>query len=115
MSTFTRIASSFHNMRGSMKLGPVDAGTHSGLVQRKNGGYLLLDALTMQPDVLQQVKDATNGGKDIEVTCCCVCWLRERESAGHASKATTGTLSDYARPVIWERGAALRAWTRGGG
>lgn len=66
MSALLRVADSFVNIRGSFKIGPLDIGTHCSLVKRKNGKWLMLDSLKLEPDVKAQVDQLTNDGKDIE-------------------------------------------------
>jgi len=66
MSKLVRIAPTFTNLRSSFKLGPLDVGVHSSLVQRKNGKFLLLDSTSLEPEVKDQVAALTNGGKDID-------------------------------------------------
>lgn len=62
-----RVADDFWNIRGSFKIaGVVDVGTHISLVRRKTGKFVLLDAYTLDDDVLREVHEITNGGADIE-------------------------------------------------
>jgi hypothetical protein len=66
MSSMLKVAESFVNIRGSFKVGPIDIGTHCSLVKQKNGKWLMLDSVKMEPDVKLQVDQLTNDGKDIE-------------------------------------------------
>lgn len=62
-----RISDDFWNIRGSFKLaGFIDLGTQSSLVRLQSGGFVLLDAYTLQGDVKRAVLDHTRGGRDIE-------------------------------------------------
>lgn len=62
-----KISDDFWNIRGDFKVGGiVNIGTHSSLVRRSNGRFVLLDAYTLPDAVKQQVDAATNGGADIE-------------------------------------------------
>jgi len=66
-STVIATGVGFWNLRGSFKLGGVlDIGTHSSLVQRKNGKYLLLDACGLKDEQQRFVDAQTDGGKAIE-------------------------------------------------
>jgi hypothetical protein len=61
------ISDDFWNIRGDFKIaGIVNIGTHSSLLRRSSGAFVLLDAYTLQGEVKEQVDDATNDGDDIE-------------------------------------------------
>lgn len=66
MSAIIRVADSFLNVRGSFKIGPIDIKTHTSLVQRKNGNWLMLDSLKMADTVKQEVDEVTQGGKTLD-------------------------------------------------
>jgi hypothetical protein len=66
MASITRVAESFLNVRGSFKIGPADIQTHSSLVKRKNGKWLMLDSIKMADTVKAEVQSMTDGGKAIE-------------------------------------------------
>lgn len=57
----------FWNLRGSFKLGGVlDIGTHSSLVRRQNGKFVLLDACGLTDEQQRWVDAETDGGRAIE-------------------------------------------------
>lgn len=61
------LADGFWNIRGIHKFaGLVNIGTQSSLVRLSSGKFVLLDAYTLQGDVLKEVMDLTNQGQDIE-------------------------------------------------
>ncbi|MCB9777713.1 MAG: hypothetical protein H6742_04045 [Alphaproteobacteria bacterium] len=61
-----RIHDDFWNIRGAFKIaGFVDIGTQCSLVRRRDGSFLLLDAYTLQGDVLDQVMAATDDGRAV--------------------------------------------------
>jgi hypothetical protein len=67
MSSLVRVADSFVNIRGSFKIGGLlDVGTQTSLVRKKNGNWIMLDSLKMEPDVKAQVDSMTDGGKAID-------------------------------------------------
>lgn len=62
-----QLASDVWNVRGSFKVaGFVDIGTQCSLVRRASGSYLLLDAYTLQGEVLDEVMGLTEDGKLLE-------------------------------------------------
>ncbi len=62
-----KLADDFWNIRGTFKLGGiVNIGTHSSLVRRGNGKFVLLDAYTLSGSIKQQIDAATHDGADIE-------------------------------------------------
>ena len=61
--TLHHISDDFLNIRGTFKVaGVVNVGTHSSLVRRSNGRYLLLDSYTLEGEALAVVQAATDGG-----------------------------------------------------
>jgi len=55
------------NVRGSFKIAKVvDIGTQCTLVRRGSGGFVFLDAYTLQGDVLDEVMALTSDGRDLE-------------------------------------------------
>lgn len=55
------------NIRGSFRVARVvDIGTQCTLVRLRSGGFVLLDAYTLQGDVLDRVRAHTDGGRAIE-------------------------------------------------
>ena len=66
MSAIIRVADSFLNIRGSFKIGPLDVKTHSSLVKRKNGKWLMLDSLKMEAPIKREVDELTDGGKNLD-------------------------------------------------
>ncbi len=62
-----RITDDFWNIRGEFKIaGIVNVGTHTSLVRRSNGKFVLLDAYTLQGGVKRQVNAVTDDGANIE-------------------------------------------------
>lgn len=62
-----RVADDFWNIRGSFKVGGVlDVGTHVSLVRLGSGKFVFLDAYTLADEVAREVRELTNGGKDID-------------------------------------------------
>ncbi|MCP4503314.1 MAG: hypothetical protein GY822_25540 [Deltaproteobacteria bacterium] len=62
-----QISDDFWNIRGSFKVsGLLEIGTHSSLVKRKNGRFVLLDGYTFTGSLLQEIRDLTDGGEAIE-------------------------------------------------
>jgi hypothetical protein len=66
MSSILKVAESFVNIRGSFKVGPLDVGTQCSLVKRKNGKWMMLDCVKLEPDVKLEVDQLTNNGADLE-------------------------------------------------
>lgn len=57
------IGNGFWNIRGAFRIGGViNIGTHASLVRLQSGGFVLLDAYTLQGRVKKQVMDLTHGG-----------------------------------------------------
>lgn len=62
-----KIAPDFWNIRGSFRIGGVvNIGTHSSLVKRASGKYLLLDAYTLKGRVKRKILAETDNGAAIE-------------------------------------------------
>jgi hypothetical protein len=62
-----RVSDSFWNLRGSFKIGGIlDVGTHTSLVRRANGRFLLLDAYTLSDSVRREINARTRDGQDVE-------------------------------------------------
>lgn len=62
-----RIADDFWNIRGSYKFkGLLELGTHSSLVRKADGRFLLLDGYTLDDEDLAAVRAHTDGGEAIE-------------------------------------------------
>lgn len=66
MSSLVRIAENFTNIRSSFRLGPVDIGTHASLIKRKNGKFLMLDSVQLEPSTKAQVDEITERGEKLE-------------------------------------------------
>lgn len=66
MTSLVRIADTFTNIRASFKIGPADLHTHASLVKRSNNKWLMLDSVSMQDQVKQDVLSMTGNGKDVE-------------------------------------------------
>ena len=61
------IAEDFWNIRGSFKLASlVDVGTQSSLVRLQSGNFVLLDAYTLEGEILEEVMRLTSGGERVE-------------------------------------------------
>ncbi len=61
------IGKGFWNIRGSFKIGGVvNVGTHCSLVRLRDGDFVLLDAYTLEGDVLRQVMALTQDGKKLK-------------------------------------------------
>lgn len=61
------ITDDFWNVRGEFKIaGLIDVGTHASLVRRSSGGFVMLDAYTLQGEIKERIDARTNGGADIE-------------------------------------------------
>lgn len=66
-SKLIHVSDNFWNIRGSFKIGGlIDIGTQASLVRRDNGKFIFLDSLTMEGEVLQEINELTNNGKDVE-------------------------------------------------
>ncbi len=62
-----KVSDDFWNIRGDFKIGGVlNIGTHTSLVRRGSGKFVLLDAYTMRGKTKEQVDTLTNDGADIE-------------------------------------------------
>lgn len=62
-----KISNDFWNIRGEFRVGGfLNVGTHSSLVKRRNGKYVLLDAYTLLGEIKEAVDAVTNDGADIE-------------------------------------------------
>jgi hypothetical protein len=62
-----QIADDFWNIRGDFKVfGFLNIGTQASLLRRKNGGFVLLDAYTLQGEVKRQIDALSNNGAAIE-------------------------------------------------
>lgn len=66
MSKVIRVADKFVNIRSSFKIGAVDIGTHTSLVKRKSGKWLMLDSVKLESQVKAEVDSITNNGADLE-------------------------------------------------
>lgn len=66
MSKVIRVADKFVNIRSSFKLGGIDIGTHTSLVKRKSGKWLMLDSVKLESQVKAEVDSITNNGADLE-------------------------------------------------
>ncbi|MEL6343137.1 MAG: hypothetical protein AAFV53_08370 [Myxococcota bacterium] len=61
------VADGFWNIRGVFRIaGFINIGTHASLVRRNDGSFVLIDSYTLPDDVLRQVRDLTDQGKDID-------------------------------------------------
>jgi len=60
------IGEGFWNLRGSFKVGPVDIGTHSSLVELEEGGHLLLDGCELPERAQEWLDDVTDGGASLK-------------------------------------------------
>ena len=57
-----QVADGFWNIRGSFKVaGLIDIGTHTSLVRRSDGRFLLLDSYTLKDSFAAQVDELTGG------------------------------------------------------
>lgn len=64
--TITEIGDGFWNLRGSLRIfGLLQIGTHTSLVRLDDGRFVLLDAYTLPPDLLDEVRGLTDGGRAI--------------------------------------------------
>ncbi|MBK6739337.1 MAG: hypothetical protein IPG64_16405 [Haliea sp.] len=62
-----KISDDFLNIRGDFNLGGLlNIGTHSSLVRRRNGKWVLLDAYTLPAGIKATIDAQTNNGNDIE-------------------------------------------------
>ena len=62
-----QVADGFWNVRGSFKVaGVVDVGTHVSLVRRATGKFVFLDAYTLDDGSLNELREVTRGGADVE-------------------------------------------------
>lgn len=62
-----KVAEGFWNIRGSHKIGGlIDVGTQSSLARLSSGRFVLLDAYTLEGEVLKEVMALTDGGAAIE-------------------------------------------------
>jgi hypothetical protein len=62
-----QISDDFWNIRGDFRIGGVlNIGTHSSLVRRGNGKFVLLDAYTLRGTVKEQIDARSKNGNDIE-------------------------------------------------
>lgn len=61
-----QIADGFWNVRGSFRVaGVFDAGTHTSLVRLRDGGFVLLDAYTLDDEPERQVQALTDQGRAV--------------------------------------------------
>lgn len=60
------VAEGFWNIRGSFSIGILPIGTHASLVRMDDGRFVLLDSYTLSDELLQQVYDLTNQGRDVD-------------------------------------------------
>ncbi len=61
------VGDGFHNLRGKLVVrGILPVGTQASLVRRKNGKYLLLDAIALDDETRQWVLAQTDGGQAID-------------------------------------------------
>ncbi len=61
------ISDDFLNIRGDFKIGGVlNIGTHTSLVRRHNGRYVLLDAYQLNGAIKAEVDSLTKGGRELE-------------------------------------------------
>jgi len=66
-SQIIKISDNFWNIRGSFKIrGLIDIGTQASLIRTENGKFIFLDSLTLEGDLLQEIDEITNNGKDVE-------------------------------------------------
>ena len=61
-----QISDRFWNIRGSFKIGIIEAGTQASLVRRANGKLVLLDSYTLSGAVEREVAALSNDGRDLE-------------------------------------------------
>jgi hypothetical protein len=62
-----QLADDLWNIRGSFRIARlIDIGTQATLVRRRGGGFLLLDAYTLQGEVLDRVLALTDRGRAVE-------------------------------------------------
>lgn len=61
------VGEGFWNIRGTFRIGGVvQIGTQASLVRLGDGRFVLLDSYTLPDAILGQVRDLTDGGKDID-------------------------------------------------
>ena len=61
------VGEGLHNLRGKLVVrGILPVGTQASLVRRKNGKYLLLDAIALDDETRQWIRSQTDGGNAIE-------------------------------------------------
>jgi hypothetical protein len=66
-SDVIEVGPGFWNIRGSFKVfGVVQIGTHSSLVRRSNGSYVVLDACGLSDDIRTWLERQTEGGERLE-------------------------------------------------
>jgi hypothetical protein len=66
-SNVIAVGDGFHNLRGKLVVrGILPVGTQASLVRRKNGKYLLLDAIALDDETRRWVLGQTDGGRAIE-------------------------------------------------
>lgn len=67
MKTVLDLSEGFYNLRGALTVrGVLPIGTHASLVRRKSGGFILLDAIELDPEARRFVDDLTGRGEAIE-------------------------------------------------
>lgn len=67
MQTIIKLSDNFWNIRGSFRVGGVvEIGTHVSLVRLQSGKFVFLDSYGLSGRTLQDVRDITHGGQDIE-------------------------------------------------
>jgi hypothetical protein len=62
-----QVSDNFWNIRGSFKIGGlIDIGTQASLVRKDNGKFIFLDSLGIEGEILREINELTNNGKDVE-------------------------------------------------
>lgn len=61
-----QMGENFWNVRGSFKIaGVIDVGTQTSLVRLKTGGFVLLDSYQADPEVMRELLELTDGGRNV--------------------------------------------------
>lgn len=60
----------FWNVRGSFKLVNIELGTHMSVVELPGNKYVVIDTLTLEPEVKQSLDTLTDRGKNIVAVLC---------------------------------------------
>ncbi len=67
MKSVLEIGEGFYNLRGALTVrGVLPIGTQASLVRRKSGGFILLDAIDLDPDARRFVDELTKRGEAVE-------------------------------------------------